>query len=383
MAQINAKLPPIVGSQASDLGGTPTKLVCDFGSISQSRQDTVKRVRPIGAYNEIYLGTTRANLSYKRIDAAVGPLKKGHYTYNLSVCMLHSGVGPEDPWGLKTSSVSSALRNQILAQVKGKGVNLAQMLGEYRQTADLFSSCCEKLYRLTMAVRKRDPRILIYDYYSPSGRLRKSVSRRTRRNLSKSWLEYIYGVVPLMSDVHESIDALKNRVVDRPPILHLKSQINTRPQKISKVKDSTWISGFPAAWLYTGSRKNRMSAVVELRNLELLQSLGAYGMTNPAALAWELTPFSFVIDWWVNVGEVLGSLDNLLYINSNRSVAVESQTYEQLTYCESFGSAAYAKTVNKQRFPPVALGTIASLQYKPSISLTHIANGIALIGALR
>jgi hypothetical protein len=43
-------------------------------------------------------------------------------------------------------------------------------------------------------------------------------------------------------------------------------------------------------------------------NLYLASQLG---FVNPAAIAWELVPFSFVVDWFVNVGEFLNNFTDL------------------------------------------------------------------------
>lgn len=41
---------------------------------------------------------------------------------------------------------------------------------------------------------------------------------------------------------------------------------------------------------------------------DTLAQLGSHGLLNPAALAWELFPVSFVIDWFVPIGDFLGGL---------------------------------------------------------------------------
>jgi hypothetical protein len=38
-------------------------------------------------------------------------------------------------------------------------------------------------------------------------------------------------------------------------------------------------------------------------------SLASLGVTNPLEIAWELVPFSFVVDWALPVGQYLSSLD--------------------------------------------------------------------------
>jgi hypothetical protein len=46
---------------------------------------------------------------------------------------------------------------------------------------------------------------------------------------------------------------------------------------------------------------------VDNPNLHLAQQLG---FINPLSVAWELVPFSFVVDWFGNVGQVLASFSD-------------------------------------------------------------------------
>lgn len=59
---------------------------------------------------------------------------------------------------------------------------------------------------------------------------------------------------------------------------------------------------------YLGSHVNEVSCVCQAEikvtnpNLYLANRLG---LTNPASVVWELIPFSFVVDWFVNVSDFL------------------------------------------------------------------------------
>jgi hypothetical protein len=50
-----------------------------------------------------------------------------------------------------------------------------------------------------------------------------------------------------------------------------------------------------------------ISARYRVSNPELLLA-SSLGLANPFALAWELTPLSFVLDWFVSVGDFLNGL---------------------------------------------------------------------------
>lgn len=113
----------------------------------------------------------------------------------------------------------------------------------------------------------------------------------------------------------------------------------------------------------------------------------AYGFANIPALAYESTPFSFVLDWWVNLGEVLASLDNLLlldklYVIDSSSDRVFKQVDTIPSKYISEGSGLWISRTDA-RSAPVEISRVATLRYKPSVSLKHILNGTALINSLR
>jgi len=113
------------------------------------------------------------------------------------------------------------------------------------------------------------------------------------------------------------------------------------------------------------------------------------GLTNPLALAWEVIPYSFVCDWWINVGDVLASLDNLTLIDniwvldSTSVKTVEEWTtngYQNGAGTDFALSGSMMKVTRTDTREAVkTISRINSLQYKPSTSWEHIANGIALL----
>jgi hypothetical protein len=40
--------------------------------------------------------------------------------------------------------------------------------------------------------------------------------------------------------------------------------------------------------------------------------MSRFGVTGPASFAWEVIPFSFVVDWFLDLRSITNSLDNLL-----------------------------------------------------------------------
>lgn len=353
-------------------------------TVTTSKTDTVRRRRPQGPF-ALYSQGTGVSYQIQRVNDApisvsyLGSGSQGIVTMNYAVSQDYP-LGKSTLDGLQYLSFTDRLRNKLLSQIKGDGVNLANMVGEYKETAELFVSATKKFVVLTNAVYARDPRYLNPDYYLPNGCRRRGLPRRVTRDISNHWLEYIYGVVPLMADIHDSLDALKKRFEDRPVIQKLRAQHREH-----------FKTNFRALGSYSGrspmvdveieaQRKDKAMGIAVMKNDLLLRSLGAYGFTNPAGVAWELTRFSFVVDWFVNVGEVINSLDNALYIDSGYFFV--SSTYSYNETVRAAGSVGTYSLRTGSRTTPQALGSVASFAIKNPFSAVHVANALALVRQL-
>lgn len=108
--------------------------------------------------------------------------------------------------------------------------------------------------------------------------------------------------------------------------------------------------------------------------------LAPYGLTNPLLTAWELVPFSFVADWFVNVGDTIASLDNLHSVKS-LDVIRSCRTHSLITidgYKEVAGHAFVSKRI-WTRQPTAAMSPLTRLVYNPHLSITRLISATALL----
>lgn len=147
----------------------------------------------------------------------------------------------------------------------------------------------------------------------------KTISRRKikDRSVADSWLEYRYGWRLVVKDLYDALVKIHD-FRTRGIVTH--SRVSRRQQSstswvapdagIPRYCNSTSIFGMDYNMTQTDTlTTNLILNWTSTPSGEFLGNLQTLGITNPAALVWELTPFSFVIDWFISVGDYLSTLD--------------------------------------------------------------------------
>jgi hypothetical protein len=167
---------------------------------------------------------------------------------------------------------------------------------------------------------------------------------RRGRDASGLYLMYSFGIAPLLSDmskVQREIKTLKAKIQAelRKQSGRLVSVHRSCGYTFSYRNPSTGVRvGFldntTLSLRYTGTLDNEKSRRVctvrgyqtpkyetaAFRRLDYM--MARFGVTGPASLAWELIPFSFVVDWFLDLRHITNSLDNLLTGSPKRIVDI-------------------------------------------------------------
>lgn len=266
---------------------------------------------------------------------------------------------------------TSALVERLRKKIKDQNVNLGQSLAEYRQTANLFNRAAQDVVAGFRSLRSGRALQDIARYFTrPRNRIEKDVANR--------WLEYQYGLKPLISDLYGSVDEL-NKVLLEGKYLYA----NVR-ERSTLAGTSFWPPDV-ANHLIEGYGDYKVDFDIRLHaryriSSSAVKQLAQVGITNPLALAWEVVPYSFVFDWMFPVGNYLASLDALVGVSSfsyytirrSNGVQIGATNGGRWTYTRS----SYLRSVSSSLPTP-------RLSYKPSKSLTAVLNGIALLTQLR
>lgn len=145
------------------------------------------------------------------------------------------------------------------------------------------------------------------------------------------YLAYSFGVAPLISDMKKLSSELGNTAK------RMKAASENQRREVTKRKSCGGKIVFASHLAPGGVREYNSSAYVRRFLVEnaqprwcctvrgsvseshnsvmmngLLTDLKRFGSTGPATLAWELIPFSFVVDWFLDLREITNRIDNLV-----------------------------------------------------------------------
>lgn len=222
-----------------------------------------------------------------------------------------SGICPplyeESLTSIHTTTYNMALSN-FWSKVRD-GVDVSVDLGQTRQIGTMIKAAAN----VVRHVNRFDPIDLVRAYRAV--RFAAHDPKGAMKRLGSLWLEFQYGWRPMAQEIYEIAHRYQN---PKPVRLVAKG----------RGKD-VWRSEYKRqiAWDYYENQMTFDALVARNERCEIvasfylppnvLQSLGDVTSLNPASIAWELTPYSFVVDWFFDIGGWLRNLETaLLYRTS-------------------------------------------------------------------
>lgn len=183
------------------------------------------------------------------------------------------------------------------------GENLAQL----NQTVDLFGTAVDASLDVLRAYRALRRGNLKGIFKLNAKNLKRLVGeRKLEKRLANYWLAYWYGLHPLVNDAYGLYELMKEQA--KPVLLvHGRGRSSLNWSDSIETKDSSSL----ACWFsISGSStiKHQTHLTGRLDDARILRTINRAGLLNPLSLAWELIPFSFVMDWFVPVGQHLSNL---------------------------------------------------------------------------
>lgn len=277
-------------------------------------------------------------------------------------------IPPTDPYSYfdfaRTRYNDNAAIQKLYDLLAENKAQMATTFAERQQTIDLVADKLEKVFRAYRDVKRGNPN-------RAARRLGLKSHRARSKQASGQWLELQYGWMPLVGDIHTMLDF-------NTPIRNSIFGVGKTNEQLSYSKSLYGIGKFEVNASYRSIVK--YGADVHVRDPALAFSQRA-GILNPAVVAWELMPFSFVVDWALPIGDYLDNLTatvGLSFTNTYRShqaiieVSAKSNINTATQKPALFNGFARETYRNLVAFPS------PSLNIKNPISPVHLANALAL-----
>nr|QTH80064.1 MAG: maturation protein [Ulae virus] len=268
------------------------------------------------------------------------------------------------------------------SDLTAKVANVADLIRTRKQTADMVVNRLSSLVQFARDLRKGNIK-------SASSRVGSSLHLRpkTRRGepVGARWLEYSYGWKPLVQDIYNILDKGFG-----PILLEGKGYASSNETtRFSKSFGSP--SNFYGQESYTGGLVCSRSVKVKLKataEASAISGISAWGLDNPALLAWEAIPYSFVIDWFLPVGNYLSAATNIGYkpriyqasITEKYTVTMNGYVGYKNNRYKTYGDGAFHSSFQKQIRRSTNIPTVPLPSFKNPISVsTRIANQLGLL----
>jgi hypothetical protein len=199
-------------------------------------------------------------------------------------------------------------------------------LAEAKEIPGLLISYYSDLTKIARMLRGNfDYKILRYGAQVTPKQLMKS-SVRVLRKLGDEWMQYRYGVMPLVYSIND-IMKLMNRGFDSTS--RKKKVISPRASGVSLPAPTT-------TYRWTQDEGTITISATVFQHFSSTEVARLSGLTvNPLVTAWELVPYSFVFDWFLNIGNYIAVKSCQTFANMCQSCISRRDAWSRVTYVHS------------------------------------------------
>lgn len=286
------------------------------------------------------------------------------------------------------------LISKLREKIVGSDFNLGIFLGESKQSLGMIADCATRIYQSYRAIRRGNLPVALdialgrIDKYR--GRSLEKVPLSRRRNLQDRYaairasspsykrtganqhLEVVYGWIPLLQDVEGAAQALAQAVAD-PQVF----RIAVYRRRVGRIT--------PYMLRQTLGTVNTHCNLIAYLKEDIINMPKLHGMNDPFQLIWELTPYSFVADWFYPIGaflEARGVASALkgTFVTSKKQI-FDSIIYPSPQYYVVEGLPSFYKMVGFNRTVSTSLKVPvpAVKGFSEAFSWLRASNAVALV----
>lgn len=301
------------------------------------------------------------------------------YGVNYDYPFLRSGVGSLPPQF--TGNDENALQGKLAEAIKGHSFNASMAFAEVDKTTSTIKRSALAVTRMMRGLTSGNAQMALRALGAlPGQKVQAQVGARLKRgDIPGALLAMRYGWEPLLSDAYKAYDALRVSSKNRSLTFKVRKTIKYDGEDSS------------APSIYKLPCKGFRSVTLNVQMSEKLGFVQDYNVLDPAGVLWERVPYSFVVDWFIPIGQFL---ENASFFGSFTSQVVRSNyaysaadtargtpwpndSQSVIAVQDSWKGVrrTFVRTVsNGVSLSPPSLKTL-----KKAFSTTHLQNAAALI----
>lgn len=272
----------------------------------------------------------------------------------VDVTLYEGDIPYIDESGLHTKATNSAL-DRFYNRLEDRIILGMEYIVERKSLFNYLASGARLLYDIYLACRKRSFKTI--RKYDP--RRKKVTVRRVEMTFHEKWLEYHFAIAPVMTDIY-------NLVSQQRPQHGNKIRVRATESETKTDSGKDWAG----AWNTSNTVTVRKTLTGYASVTDPVLAAGNDIGLDPTKFIWDIIPFSFVVDWFFNVGQWIDTI-------STPGWAVLDTSITTLVKKKSVTHAYSIRTAYEGYYSTLGSGvTRESVVYKrepgplPSVTLT-------------
>lgn len=211
------------------------------------------------------------------------------FSWNTGAVCYACGFGPMEPAAIWTANDDLLLAKKIRNRVAGNDFDASAFLGEgVPQALRMIGNAAHRIARGLTYARHGNLYAAARALMGPRFRGWSKTSPAAR-----TWLELQYGWIPLLDDAKEGAEFLAH---------HFNVPVQTSFTVTRRRTGAKPVMNNGYGVFRNGgySHSKRVKVILKEKSTTALA-----GLQNPSTLVWELLPYSFVVDWFIPIGNWL------------------------------------------------------------------------------
>jgi hypothetical protein len=237
-----------------------------------------------------------------------------------------------------------ALLGKLREKIVGSDFDMGVFLGEGKEALSLIAHTATRTRQYLQALRRGDITGIAKSLGITKARAGQSgITRKgsVTSALAEANLALSYGWLPLLKDAHAGAEALAQQL-NNPAVQTYRARVQRKIEFFGA--SSSNIKHFS----YDGTCSGQLIAKISEVNVA-----GLNGLVDPSTVVWELTPWSFVADWFIPIG-----------------------SYLQARQVSSFTTGTYVKTIYERERFSANSGSLSNIYLvtvqEPSMRVTRV-----------